>query len=556
MELSDLSRLKVGAILERQADRFGDRECIAYADRDERFTYRRFRDRVDVVARGLMTLGIRKAEHVAIWAPNIPEWQLLQFAAAKIGAILVPVNTAYRARELEFLLRHSETSTLVFGAGVTDVDPVAILREVLPDVDESPVGHGRFEKLPRLQRLLSIGRQRLGGMLRFDDLIDLAAQTHPDDLRRRSEALDSFDVILLQYTSGTTGFPKGVMLTHRNLVVAAWYMTGGMHASEQDRLCAPVPFFHCFGSIGASLGCALRGACIVPIPVFEPRATLEAIAKERCTAIQATPSMLAAMLEQPDLETFDRANLKKGVTGGAPVPIEVARAAVERLGIDELTVGYGLAEASAGVTRSSPDDPAPKRLGTVGRALPSAQIKVVDLRTGDSVPAGGQGELCCRGLGTMKGYFKDPEGTAEAIDAEGWLHTKDVATIDAEGYVNIVGRMRDMIIHDGEKIYPREIEVFLYSHPKIADTVVIGVPNRKVGEDVCAVVKAKPGEEITAAEIIDFCRGRVQDSKVPTLVMTVREFPMTAGGKIIRHELRAAAIEKFGRHEDAAVVTA
>jgi fatty-acyl-CoA synthase len=555
----DLSRLMVGAILDRQADRFGDRDFVAFADRDFRLTYREFRDRVDLVARGLMGMGVRKSEHVAIWAPNIPEWLLLQYATGRIGATLVPINTGLRARELEFVLRHSETTTLVFGGASGDAESVQFLqtvREMLPDVDSSPVGHGHFEKLPRFSRLLSIGKQRLPGMLRFDDLFDLSAQTHPDDLRRRTEALDSFDVIMLQYTSGTTGFPKGVMLTHRNVIVTAWNMTSGMGASENDRLCEPLPFYHCFASIGGSIGCAMRGACIVPVERFDPRSTLEAIDKQRCTAIQATPSMLSAMLAEPDLESFDRSTLRRGTTGGEPVPIELARAAVERLGITEMTVGYGLAEASVGVTRSSPDDPIEKRLGTVGRALPTTQVKVVGPGSGDALPPGTQGELCCRGLGLMKGYYKDPEGTAEAIDVEGWLHTKDLATIDEEGYVNIVGRMRDMIIHAGEKIYPRETEVFLYSHPKIADVQVIGVPNRSVGEDVCAVVKLKPGEELTEAEVLEYCRGRLQDSKIPTLLMTVREFPLTAGGKVIKRVLREMAIEKFGRQQDAAVKTA
>ena len=555
MDGPDLSRLRIGSILDRQADRFGDREFVAYADRDVRFTYRQFRDRVDLVARGLMALGIRKGEHIAIWAPNIPEWLLVQFAAGKIGAILVPVNTSYRARELEFQLRHSETTTLFLAPGADGVDYPATLREVLPDVDDAPVGHAHFEKIPRLSRLFFIGRQRLPGMLRFDDLFDLSVQTHPDDLGRRAEALDSFDVTLLQYTSGTTGFPKGVMLTHRNVIVSAWNMASGMGASETDRLCAPVPLFHCFGSIGSSLGCAMRGACIVPIESFQPGAALEAIAKERCTFIQATPSMLTAMLAQPDLASYDLSSMRGGTVGGAPVPIDLAREAAERLHIPELTVGYGLAEASAGVTRTSPGDPDDKRLGTIGRALPAVQVKVVDTR-GNAVPAGAQGELVCRGLGLMKGYYKDPEGTAEAVDAEGWLHTKDVATLDADGYANIVGRMRDLIIHAGEKIYPREIEVFLYSHPKIADVVVIGVPNRVVGEDVCAAVKVKSGEELTEADVFEFCAERMQASKIPTLVMPVREFPMTAGGKVKRYELRRIAIEKFGRQEDASVVTA
>lgn len=556
MQESELAKITIGEILDMQAARFGERESVAYADRDVRLTYRQLLDRVDVVGRGLMAMGVRKSEHVAIWAPNLPEWIVFQFAAAKIGAILVPIPATYRARELEFLLRHSETTTLVLAAGGADAESVAMLREVLPDVDSTPVGHGRFEKLPRLMRLISIGRQRLPGMLRFDDLFDLSVQTHPDDYRRRSEALDSFDVIMLQYTSGTTGFPKGAMLTHRNVVVTAWHMAQGLNVSENDRLCAPIPLWQCFASIGGSIACALRGACLVPLETFDPRAALEAITKERCTVIQATPSMFAAILEQPDLESFDRSSLRTGVTGGAPVSIEMARGVVQRLGVPEFTVGYGLTEASAGVTRSSPDDPPDKRLGTVGRALSPVKLKIVDPRTGETLPAESQGELCCRGVGLMKGYHKDPEATAEAIDVDGWLHTKDLATMDGDGYVNIVGRLRDVIIHDGEKIYPREIEAFLYSHPKIADVQIIGVPNRAVGEDVCAVVKARSGEEIEQSDVVDFCRGHMQESKVPTLVMTVSEFPLTAGGKVIKPALRQMAIERFGRQEDAAVVTA
>jgi len=556
MQESELPRITLGEILDQQADRAGPRECVAYADRDVRFTYQQMRARVDLVARGLMALGVRKSEHVAIWAPNIPEWLLIQYAAAKIGAILVPLNTTNRARELEFLLWHSETTTLIFAADNADAEPIATLHELLPDVDSAPVGHARFEKLPRLQRLLTIGRQRMPGMLRFDDLFDLSAQTHPDDFRRRSEALDSYDVIMLQFTSGTTGFPKGAMLTHRNLAVTAWDMAAGMNVTQDDRVCAPVPFFHCFASIGASIASMLRGSCLVPVTSFDPHAALEAIAKERCTVIQATPSMLSAILEQPDFDSFDLTSMRTGVTGGAPVPIDVARDVVRRMHVPEFTVGYGLTEASAGVTRSSPTDPPDKRLGTVGRALPHVQLKVVDPKSGQAVPAGTQGELCCRGMGLMKGYHKDPESTADAIDVEGWLHTKDLATIDADGYVNIVGRMRDMIIHDGEKIYPREIEVFLYSHPKIADVQIIGVPNRAVGEDVCAVIRVRPGEEVEASEITEFCRGRLQESKIPTLLMTVREFPLTAGGKVIKPALRQLAIERFGRQEDAAVVTA
>lgn len=553
---TELARLRIGDILDRQVERNGDRDCVAYPAQDVRFTYKQFRDRVDIVARGLMALGVRKSEHVAIMAPNIPEWSLVQFATARIGAVLVPLNTQYRARELEAALRNSETTTLFLAPSADAPDPFATLREVLPDLDEAPVGHARFEKLPRLGRLISVGKRRHPSMLRFDDLFDLSIQSHPQDYARRGEALDSFDVIMLLYTSGTTAAPKGVMLTHRNCVVTAWNMAERLEVTQDERLCAPVPFYHCMSSIGASLAGALRGACVVPVETFNPRTVLETIQAERCTLLSAMPYMLAAMLDEPELASYDLSSLRKGVTGATPVPVPLAKAATERLRIPALTIGYGLTEATAAVTRSAPSDPPEKRLGTVGRALASVQLKVVDA-SGETVASGVSGELCCRGLGIMKGYFRDPEGTAEAIDPEGWLHTKDLATIDADGYVNIVGRLRDMIVRGGEKIYPREVEIFLATHPKIAEVHVIGVPLRGVGEDVCACVVLK-GEATTLdeTEVREHCKGNIQDSKIPTLVMTLRSFPLSAGGKVLKRELRKMAIERFGRQADAAEATA
>ena len=552
---TDLARLRIGDILDQQAERNGDRDCVAYRAHDVRLTFAQFRDRVDVVARGLMALGIRKSEHVAIMAPNIPEWSLVQFAAARIGAVLVPVSTQYRARELEAILRNSESTTLIVAPAADAPDPFATLREVLPDVDEAPVGHARFEKLPRLSRFISVGKRRQPSMLRFDDLFDLSVQTHPQDYGRRREALDSFDVIMLIYTSGTTDTPKGVMLTHRNCVVTAWYMADRLEVGPDERICAPVPYYHCMSSIGASLAGFLRAACVVPVETFNPRTVLETIQAERCTLLSAMPYMLAAMLDQPDLAAYDRSSLRKGVTGGTPVPVPLAEEVSERLGIPALTIGYGLTEATAAVTRSAPSDPPEKRLGTVGRALASIQLKVVKV-DGERAPAGVPGELCCRGLGLMKGYFRDPEGTAEAIDGEGWLHTKDIATIDADGYVNIVGRLREMIVRNGEKIFPREIELFLSTHPRVADVHVVGVPLRGVGEDVCACVVLKGDAALEADEVRTFCAGHLQDSKIPTLVMPLRSFPMSAGGKILKRELRKMAIERFGRQADAAEATA
>jgi fatty-acyl-CoA synthase len=447
MDDVELSRLTIGMLLDHQAEQFGDREFVAYPERDVRLTYRQFRDRVDLVGRGLMTLGVRKGEHVAVWAPNMPEWLLLQYATAKIGAILVPVDTACQGNELEVVLRSSESTTLLLASGAAEVDYLAELHSVLPDVDDSPVGHGRFEKLPRLQRLFSIGRTRFAGMLRFDDLFDLAAQTHVDDYRRRSEAHSSFEVINLRYARGAAGLSKGVMLAHRNVLLNALHATDRMRLTENDRVCAAIPFFHGLGTT-ASVGALLRGARLIPIEKIGPPAVLEAIAKERCTAVCGMPQMFSNLLAHQERPSLDLATVRTGIVGGSPVGAALMRDIIETLGVEEMTSAYGASEACAVITQTSPDDPLEKRIGTAGRVLPGMQVKIVDPKTGAAVPPRVEGELCCRGHSVMKGYFKDPEATAEAIDPDGWLHTRDLAVADHEGFVNILSWPRDATSKD------------------------------------------------------------------------------------------------------------
>jgi fatty-acyl-CoA synthase len=448
MDDVELSRLTIGALLDHQAEQFGDREFVAYPDRDVRLTYRQFRDRVDLVGRGLMALGVRKGEHVAVWAPNIPEWLLLQYATAKIGAILVPVDTACRADELEVILRSSESTTLLLATGAAEVDYLAELHSVLPDVDDSPVGHGRFEKLPRLQRLFSIGRTRFAGMLRFDDLFDLAAQTHVDDYRRRSEAHSSFEVINLRYARAADGSFKGVMLAHRNVLLNALHATDRMRLTENDRVCAAIPLFHGLGATIASVGTLLRGARLIPVEKISPSAVLEAITNERCTAVCGMPQMFSTLLEHPERASFDLASVRTGIVGGSPVGSALMRDILETLGVEEMTSAYGAAEVCAVITQTSPDDPLEKRLGSAGRVLAGMQVKIVDPKTGEAVPPRVEGELCCRGHSVMKGYFKDPEATAAAIDPDGWFHTRDLAVADHEGYVNILSWPRDATSKD------------------------------------------------------------------------------------------------------------
>jgi fatty-acyl-CoA synthase len=554
--MDDIDKLTIGRLLDRQAERFGDRDCLVYPDRGLRLTYRQFRDRVEMLARGLMALGVRNGEHVAIWASNVPEWLYLQYATAKIGAVLVTVNTAYRARELEYLLHQSDTTTLFLIRSFKGVDYVETLREVLPDLDRAPVGHATFENLPRLKRIVFIGESRLPGMLLFPDVLDLAPNTHPAELRGREDSLEPGNVINMQYTSGTTGFPKGVMLTHRNILMNAYHVSGCQNFTEHDRLCFPVPLFHCFGCVMASLGCMTRGACMVPIEIFEPYTVLQAIHQERCTAIYGVPTMFIAELEHPEFASFDLSSLRTGIMAGAPCPIEVMRAVTEKMGARELTIAYGLTETSPVLTQTRPDDSIERRVTTVGRALPGVTIKIADPETGAPLPPGTPGELWSRGHGTMKGYYKDPQATAKAVDEQRWQHSGDLATMDEQGYVKIVGRIKDMIIRGGENVYPREIEEYLYGHPKISDVQVVGIPSKRYGEEVCAVVKIKPGETLTADEVIAFCEGRIQRQKVPAFVMFVDAYPMTASGKVQKYKLREMAIEQFGRQEDAAIPTA
>jgi fatty-acyl-CoA synthase len=554
--MQDIDRITIGTLLDRQAERFGDRECLVYTDRPLRLTYAQFRDRVDTLARGLLALDIKKGEHVSIWASNVPEWLYLQYATAKIGAVLVTVNTAYRAHELEYLLRQSDTTTFFLIRSFKGVDYVQTLRQVLPELDQSKVGHSSFEALPRLRRIIFIGDERLPGMLKFSDVYDLASSVSPEQLAARAASLNPSDVINMQYTSGTTGFPKGVMLTHRNIVLNAYHVSGCQNLTENDRLCFPVPLFHCFGCVMASLGAMTRGATMVPIEVFEPRVVLDAIHKERCTAIYGVPTMFIAQLEHPEFKSFDLTSLRTGIMAGSPCPIEVMRAVTETMGARELTIAYGLTEASPVITQTRTDDAIELRVATVGRALPGVEVKIADPESGATQPPGTPGELCSRGHGTMNGYYHDPEATSKAIDDDRWLHSGDLAVMDERGYVKIVGRIKDMIIRGGENVYPREIEEFLYSHPKISDVQVIGVPSKRWGEEVCAVVKVKPGETLTAQDVIAFCEGQIQRQKVPALVMFVDAYPMTASGKIQKYKLREMAVDEFGRHEDAAVQTA
>ncbi len=553
----ELLDLTLGDLLDRQAERFGSRDALVHVEHGIRYTYAEFRDECNRVAKGLLALGVQKGDHIGIWATNYPEWIIAQFATAKIGAILVTVNPSYRTHELDYILRQSDTSTLLLIDSYRTSDYVGMINELIPELKDAEPGQLHVAKYPKLQRVIFIGSERHAGMLQWSDLASLGAQITDDKLRGQQGGCGPGDVINIQYTSGTTGFPKGVQLTHTNVVGDASYIAECMRLTEHDRLCIPVPFYHCFGCVLGTLCCVTRGAAmIIPAEYFDPIKTLYATQQEHCTALHGVPTMFIAELQHPDFDRFSFPELRTGIMAGSPCPIEVMKQVVERMGAKEITIAYGQTESSPVITQTRTDDPIELRVSTVGRALPHVEVKIVDPETGADVTLGTQGELCTRGFHVMKGYYNMPEATAKAIDADGWLHTGDLATMDEHGYCKITGRLKDMIIRGGENIYPREIEEFLYTNAKIADVQVIGVPDLKYGEEVMAWVKLKDGQTATPEEIRDFCRGKIAHFKVPRYVTFVDEFPMTVTGKIQKYKMRETAIDQLDLHTAANVATA
>jgi fatty-acyl-CoA synthase len=519
------------------------------------------------VARGLLALGINKGDHVCIWATNYPEWVVAQFATAKIGAVMVTVNPAYRTHELEYVLKQSDASAIILIGNFRSSDYVGMLNEVVPELVTSAPGQLRSDKLPHLRNVIfippyaaaseDISRECPPGMWPWDDVRERGEEISASALAQRQATCHPDDVINIQYTSGTTGNPKGVMLSHHNIISNMVYTGQGLHLTEQDRLCIPVPLYHCFGCCAGSLLCSINGATMVfPSEYFDPLKTLEAVEKERCTVIHGVPTMFIAELGHPEFEKFDLSTLRTGIMAGSPCPIEVMRQVIDRMGVSEITIGYGQTEAAPIITLTRSDDTIEKRVTTVGPVIPEVEVKIIDPETGQEVTSGEQGELYSRSLMNMKGYYKMPEATAAAIDPEGWLHTGDLATVDEEGYYKITGRLKDMIIRGGENVYPREIEEFLYTNPKVSDVQVIGVPDQRVGEEVMAWLMLKPGETATEEEVREFCRGKIAHYKVPRYVKFVSEFPMTVTGKIQKFVMRDMAIEELQLQAAAEVETA
>jgi fatty-acyl-CoA synthase len=523
----------IGAHFDRIAERFGGRDALIVRHQQVRWTYRELKERVDAFAAGLLALGLEPGDRIGIWSPNNAEWVVAQFATAKAGLILVNINPAYRVTELEYALGKAGCVALITAARFKTSNYLEMLREAAP-------------RLPQLRHVIVIGEASPPGMMRFDEIPGLAGAPARARLAALADELQFDDPINIQFTSGTTGFPKGATLSHHNILNNGFFCGEAMKLSERDRVCIPVPLYHCFGMVIGNLGCLTHGSAIVyPSEAFEPLATLEAIAEERCTAVYGVPTMFIAEMDHPDFAKFDLSSLRTGLMAGSPCPIEVMKRAVGLMNLSEIIIGYGMTETSPASFACSPDDPLERRVSTVGRVKPHVEAKVVD-GEGRIVPRGAAGELLTRGYLVMLGYWDDEEKTREAIDAGRWMHTGDLATIDAEGYCNIVGRIKDMVIRGGENIYPREIEEFLYRHPKIQDVQVIGIPDPRYGEELCAWVRLRDGERATPEEIRAFCEGQIAHYKVPRYVKFVDDFPMTVTGKIQKFVMREQMIEELG----------
>jgi len=555
-EKDALIDLTFSQVLDRIVEEFPDQYAFRYTTLDYTRTYSEFRDDVDTFARSLIALGVRPGDHVAIWATNVPQWFITFWAATKIGAVLVTVNTAYKIYEAEYLLRQSDTHTLVMIDGYKDSNYVEIIKELWPELEHAQAGKPlHIKRLPFLRNIITVDSKQKG-CLTWDEALALAERVPVEEVYRRAISINKHDVCNMQYTSGTTGFPKGVMLTHYNVVNNGKCIGDCMDFSTADRLLIHVPMFHCFGMVLAMTAAVTHGVTMSPIPYFSPKQSLECITKEKITACHGVPTMFIAMLEHEDFKKTDFSHMRTGIMAGSPCPIKVMQDVVDKMNMKEITIVFGQTEASPGCTQSRVDDPIEVRVNTVGRALPGVECRIVDPATNEELPPNTDGEFVARGYNIMKGYYKMPEATAAAIDKDGWLHTGDLARMDENGNFKITGRIKDMIIRGGENIYPKEIEDFIYTHPKVKDVQVIGVPDKQYGEEIMACVILKDGVEMTADELKDYCRSHMAKHKTPRYVEFVNEFPMNAAGKILKYKMREWAVEKLSLQAASKIETA
>ncbi len=536
--MAELIQETIGQLLEGKAKQFPDHDALVYINPDLRMSYQEFNEHCKTIAKGLMALGIEKGEHVSLWATNKPEWVSLQFATGKMGAVLVTVNTNYRANELEYLLNQSDSTTLILMEQYRDHSYINTLYELAPELRNSEPGKLDSKRLPKLKNVIVLSEKEYPGMYNWSYILELAKNVPDKELEERMTSLHFEDVINMQYTSGTTGFPKGVMLTHSNLINNAINIAECMKLTHEDRLCIPVPFFHCFGSVIGTLACVSVGATMVPVREYHPEEVLRTVEKAKCTALHGVPTMFISELNLPNFGDFDLSTLRTGVMAGSNCPVEVMKSVINKMGMTDITICYGQTESSPVITQTRADDPFDIKVETVGRALPNVEVKIVEPGTNKEVPPNVQGELCTRGYHVMKGYYKNRDATREAIDEDNWLHTGDLAVMDENGYVRVTGRLKDMIIRGGENIYPREIEEFLYTHPKILDVQIVGIPDRVYGEEVAAWIILREGETATEEEIKTFCKGKISNFKIPKYIFFTKQYPMTASGKIQKFKLR------------------
>ncbi len=548
--------ITLGEWMDKVAEEHPNQPAVIYTDKfDYRRTYKEFNDEIHQIAKAFLALGIKKGDHVAIWATNYPEWMLTLYACAKIGAVLVTVNTAYKIHEAEYLLRQSDTKMLVMCDGFKDVSYVDIINRLCPEIASDGKMSHDCASLPFLKKIITIDSESYTGMYNWKQLYEIANSVSDKEYASAREGISCHDVVNMQYTSGTTGFPKGVMLTHYNILNNGKTIGDCMKFSEKDKLCITVPFFHCFGLVLAQMASITHTSTMVPVNYYSPIKVMEACQKEKCTALHGVPTMFIAMLEHPRFQEFEF-NLRTGIMAGSPCPIKTMQQVVDEMGMKEITIVYGQTEASPGCTQTTTDDSLDRRINTVGRAFPGVETKIIDPESGDTLGPGKIGEFCARGYNIMKGYYKMPEATSQAIDKDGWLHTGDLAMVDEFGYYKITGRIKDMIIRGGENIYPKEIEDFIYTHPKVSDVQVVGVPSKAYGEEIMACIISKDGEQLTEEEIKDYVRASMAKHKVPSYVMFIDTFPMNAAGKILKYKLREMAIEAKNLHDAAAIETA
>jgi len=528
----------LSAVLREKTQKHPDHEFIVYSDRNLRFTYAEFDKRVDDFAKGFLAVGIKKGDHVGIWATNVPDWNTILFACARIGAVLVTVNTGYKTHELEYVLKQSDMVCLCLTNGWRDSDYISMVNELVPELKTSQRGHINSGKFPSLKYVVHIGQQKHRGMFCFSELLLLGQHTDPVQLREIEDSIVTNDVVNMQYTSGTTGFPKGVMLTHRNILNNGFGIGDNQRFSQKDIVCLPVPLFHCFGLVLGMMAVITHGATAALLEWFDPLLVLATIQKEKCTAVYGVPTMFIAELNHPMFKMFDLSSLRTGIMAGSPCPIETMRQVIDLMHMKEVTICYGLTESSPVMTQTRYDDGLSVKVETVGRALPGVEVSIRNPETGEECQDGTHGEFCCRGYNTMKGYYKMPEATAACIDKDGWLHSGDRGVKDADGNFRVTGRIKDLIIRGGENISPKEVEDFLYTMPGIKDVQVAGIASEKYGEEVGAFIILHPDVQMTEEEVRDYCRDKIGRYKIPRYVFFVESYPLTSSGKIQKYLLR------------------